>query len=31
MYSIMRQGFQDKQKTGIVPKTHERTDLNNIM
>lgn len=29
-YSIMRQGFPDKKKTGIVPQAHERTDLNNM-
>ena len=29
-YSIMRQGFPDKKKTGLVPQPHERTDLNNM-
>lgn len=29
-YSIMRQGFPDRKKTGLVPQPHERTDLNNM-
>lgn len=29
-YSIMRQGFPDNVKSGIVPQNHERTDLNNM-
>lgn len=29
-YSIMRQGFPDKNKTGLVPQTHERNDLKSM-
>lgn len=29
-YSIMRQGFPDAVKSGLVPQAHERTDLNNM-
>lgn len=30
VYSIMRQGFPDKKKTGLVPQPHERSDLNSM-